>query len=316
MTTSPAVQQLSVESIFVGYGGPIVVRDVTMEVEHREFVTILGPSGSGKTTLLRAIAGYLRPATGIVAIAGTIASNERTWLPPERRRIGIVTQEGALFPHLDVAGNIAFGLRDKKKARVRVAEMLEMVDLSGLEKARPHELSGGQQQRVALARALAPGPSLVLLDEPFSSLDASLRFDVRTQVRRLLADIGTTAILVTHDQEEALSMADRVAVMSAGRIEQMDAPWTVYDDPTTLNPAVEGQAAAAAHARAAARLRLPNVPLVHQWRRPGHRAGRLHVRHLQRLARLRCHSEWRYVGRRWTHRIPTPHQRRHRLPRR
>ena len=114
MTTSPAVPQLSVESISVGYGGPIVVRDVTMEVEHREFVTILGPSGSGKTTLLRAIAGYLRPATGIVGIAGTIASNERTWLPPERRRIGIVPQEGALFPHLDVAGNIAFGLRDKK----------------------------------------------------------------------------------------------------------------------------------------------------------------------------------------------------------
>lgn len=237
MTTSPAVPQLSVESISVGYGRPIVVRDVTMEVEHREFVTILGPSGSGKTTLLRAIAGYLRPTTGIVTIAGTVASNERTWLPPERRRIGIVPQEGALFPHLDVAGNIAFGLRDKKKAWARVAEMLEMVDLSGLEKARPHELSGGQQQRVALARALAPGPSLVLLDEPFSSLDASLRFDVRTQVRRLLADIGTTAVLVTHDQEEALSMADRVAVMSVGRIEQVGAPWAVYDDPTTLNVA-------------------------------------------------------------------------------
>ena len=219
MTATPAVPQLSVENISVGYGEPTVVRDVTMEVEQREFVTILGPSGSGKTTLLRAIAGYLRPATGTVTIAGTIASNERTWLPPERRRIGIVPQEGALFPHLDVAGNIAFGLRDKKEARARVAEMLEMVDLLGLEKARPHELSGGQQQRVALARALAPAPSLVLLDEPFSALDVSLRIDVRTEVRRLLADIGTTAILVTHDQEEALSMADRVAVMSSGRIE-------------------------------------------------------------------------------------------------
>ena len=237
MTTSPAVPQLSLDNISVGYGGPIVVRDVSLEVEQQEFVTVLGPSGSGKTTLLRAIAGYLRPATGTVTIAGTIASNERTWLPPERRRIGIVPQEGALFPHLDVAGNIAFGLRDKKNARARVAEMLEMVDLSGLEKARPHELSGGQQQRVALARALAPAPSLVLLDEPFSSLDASLRIDVRTEVRRLLADIGTTAILVTHDQEEALSIADRVAVMSSGRIEQVDAPWTVYDDPSTLNVA-------------------------------------------------------------------------------
>ena len=237
MTATPAVPQLFVENISVGYGEAIVVRDVTMEVEQREFVTILGPSGSGKTTLLRAIAGYLRPATGIVTIAGTVASNERTWLPPERRRIGIVPQEGALFPHLDVAGNIAFGLRDKKKAGARVAEMLEMVELLGLEKARPHELSGGQQQRVALARALAPAPSLVLLDEPFSSLDASLRIDVRTEVRRLLADIGTTAILVTHDQEEALSMADRVAVMSSGRIEQVDAPLTVYDDPSTLSVA-------------------------------------------------------------------------------
>ena len=124
MTTSPAVPQLSLDDISVGYGGPIVVRDVSIEVEQQEFVTILGPSGSGKATLLRAIAGYLRPATGTVAIAGMIASNERTWLPPERRRIGIVPQEGALFPHLDVAGNIAFGLRDKKKARARVAEML------------------------------------------------------------------------------------------------------------------------------------------------------------------------------------------------
>jgi iron(III) transport system ATP-binding protein len=228
---------LSVEELIVGYGGAPVVNGVSLDVASNEFLAILGASGSGKTTLLRAIAGYLRPEQGSISIGGIVVSDSRsrTWLPPEKRRVGIVPQEGALFPHLDVAGNIAFGLRDRKQAKARVAEMLEMVDLAGLESARPHELSGGQQQRVALARALAPAPSLLLLDEPFSSLDAALRADVRSEVRALLADIGTATILVTHDQEEALSLADRVAVMSDGRIQQVAEPWMIYEQPATLD---------------------------------------------------------------------------------
>lgn len=229
---------LTIEDLVVGYGGAPVLRGVDVEVPDKEFLAILGASGSGKTTLLRSIAGYLRPTSGTITVSGELVAGPHTWVPPEKRRIGVVPQEGALFPHLDVAGNIAFGLpRDKKLTRERVDEMLEMVDLRGMAKIRPHELSGGQQQRVALARALAPEPSLVLLDEPFSSLDASLRSDVRTQVRSLLRDIGTTTILVTHDQEEALSLADRVAVMADGRLQQIDVPWAIYEQPANLTVA-------------------------------------------------------------------------------
>ena len=229
---------LTLAELVVGYGGPAVVRGVSLEVPDREFLAILGASGSGKTTLLRSIAGYLRPTSGTITVAGELVAGPHTFVPPEKRRIGVVPQEGALFPHLDVAGNIAFGLsRDKKRARARVDQMLEMVDLEGLARARPHELSGGQQQRVALARALAPEPALILLDEPFSSLDAALRTEVRTQVRELLRDIGTTTIVVTHDQEEALSLADRVAVMSEGRIEQIGSPWSIYEAPASLDVA-------------------------------------------------------------------------------
>lgn len=229
---------LTLDELVVGYGGPAVVRGVSLEVPDREFLAILGASGSGKTTLLRSIAGYLRPTSGTITVAGELVAGPHTFVPPEKRRIGVVPQEGALFPHLDVAGNIAFGLsRDKKHAHARVQQMLEMVDLEGLAKARPHELSGGQQQRVALARALAPEPALVLLDEPFSSLDAALRAEVRTQVRALLREIGTTTIVVTHDQEEALSLADRVAVMADGRIEQIGSPWSIYEAPASLDVA-------------------------------------------------------------------------------
>lgn len=229
---------LTVTDLVVGYGGPPVVRGVSLEVRDREFLAILGASGSGKTTLLRAIAGYLRPTSGTITVAGDIVAGPRTFVPPEKRRIGVVPQEGALFPHLDVAGNIAFGLsRDKKNSRARVDQMLEMVDLRGLGNARPHELSGGQQQRVALARALAPEPMLLLLDEPFSALDAALRSEVRTQVRALLREVGTASILVTHDQEEALSLADRVAVMAEGSIEQIGEPSTIYEKPASLEVA-------------------------------------------------------------------------------
>lgn len=229
---------LTLDELVVGYGGPAVVRGVTLDVPEREFLAILGASGSGKTTLLRSIAGYLRPTSGTITVDRQLVAGPHTFVPPEKRRIGVVPQEGALFPHLDVAGNIAFGLsHDKKHAHARVEQMLEMVDLQGLGKARPHELSGGQQQRVALARALAPEPALVLLDEPFSSLDAALRSEVRTQVRALLREIGTTTIVVTHDQEEALSLADRVAVMTDGRIEQIGSPWSIYEAPASLDVA-------------------------------------------------------------------------------
>jgi iron(III) transport system ATP-binding protein len=226
---------LQLRDLVVGYGGEPVVRGVSLDVNHGEFLAVLGASGSGKTTLLRAIAGYLRPTSGSISVEGEIVAGPHTWIPPEKRHIGVVPQEGALFPQLDVAGNIGFGLpRRERRTSKRVSELLEMVGLAGLEKARPDELSGGQQQRVALARALAPAPKLLLLDEPFSSLDAALRVEVRTEVHALLREIGTTSILVTHDQEEALSIADRVAVMSAGRIEQVDSPWRIYEAPSTL----------------------------------------------------------------------------------
>jgi iron(III) transport system ATP-binding protein len=229
---------LSLQDLVVGYGGPAVVRGVTLEVPAREYLAILGASGSGKTTLLRSIAGYLRPTSGEISVEGELVAGPHTFVPPEKRRIGVVPQEGALFPHLDVAGNIAFGLTgDKRRQRARVEELLDMVDLSGLAQARPYELSGGQQQRVALARALAPEPALLLLDEPFSSLDAALRSEVRTEVRELLRALGTTTIMVTHDQEEALSLADRVAVMAEGVIQQVGAPWSIYEEPSTLDVA-------------------------------------------------------------------------------
>ena len=229
---------LALRGLVVGYGGPPVVKGVDLDVPEKEFLAVLGASGSGKTTLLRSIAGHLRPTAGTIRVSGEMVAGPHTWVPPEKRRIGVVPQEGALFPHLDVAGNVAFGLSgDRKRRRERVDQMLEMVGLSGLAQARPHELSGGQQQRVALARALAPEPALILLDEPFSSLDASLRSDLRGQVRALLRQIGTTTILVTHDQEEALSLADRVAVMADGILQQVDAPWAIYETPANLTVA-------------------------------------------------------------------------------
>lgn len=230
-----AAPALKVRELVVGYGGPAIVQGVDLEVPRGEFLAILGGSGSGKTTLLRAIAGYLRPTSGEVEIDGRLVAGRDTWVPPEKRHIGVVPQEGALFPHLDVAANISFGLpRKERRTTERVSELLEMVGMIGMEHDRPHELSGGQQQRVALARALAPEPELLLLDEPFSSLDAGLRVEVRTEVHSLLREIGTTTVFVTHDQEEALSLADRVAVMSAGRIEQVDIPWRIYEAPSTL----------------------------------------------------------------------------------
>jgi iron(III) transport system ATP-binding protein len=199
---------------------------------------VLGPSGSGKTTLLRILAGFERAERGSVALAGKVVEDSHTHLPPERRRIGYVPQDGALFPHLNAAGNVGFGLSRQRRQQGRVDELLALVGLAGQGRRYPHQLSGGQQQRVALARALAVDPGLVLLDEPFSALDATLRAEVRADVQRVLRAAGTTAVLVTHDQNEALSLADRVAVLQDGRVAQCATPQELYAHP--LDPAVAG----------------------------------------------------------------------------
>jgi iron(III) transport system ATP-binding protein len=199
---------------------------------------VLGPSGCGKTTLLRAVAGFVTPDAGTVVVDDHVVFGPGADVPPERRGVALVPQEGSLFPHLDVAGNVAFGLpRDQRRGSRRVAEVLELVGLGGYSTRRPDELSGGQQQRVALARALAPNPRLVLLDEPFSALDAGLRGALRSDVRTALAATGATAVLVTHDQDEALSMADTVAVMDDGVVRMHATPEQVYTGPVDLGVA-------------------------------------------------------------------------------
>jgi iron(III) transport system ATP-binding protein len=214
----------------------VAVDGVDLEVQRGTTLALLGPSGCGKTTLLRLVAGFEHPDAGAVEIDGEPVAGAGAWVPPDRRRVGMVFQDYALFPHLDVADNIAFGLprslRRRRRRDACIADLLELVGLAGLGHRYPHELSGGQQQRVALARALAPEPSVILLDEPFSNLDASLRAQVRTDVQRILADACATAVFVTHDQEEALAVADEVAVMADGRIAQHGSPETLYHTPS------------------------------------------------------------------------------------
>jgi iron(III) transport system ATP-binding protein len=214
--------------------GPVrAVVDVTLEIRRGELMAVLGPSGCGKTTLLRLIAGFERPDAGRIAVGGRELAGPACFVAPERRRIGIVFQDYALFPHLSVESNVAFGLeRRPREERDRLTRRtLELVGLQHKAARHPHELSGGERQRVALARALAPGPELILLDEPFSSLDATLRAGLRREVELILRDAGATALLVTHDQEEALSLADRLAVMREGRIVQVGTPQEVYGRP-------------------------------------------------------------------------------------
>jgi iron(III) transport system ATP-binding protein len=227
MTGAPEQPALRVSQLRKSFGMVQAVDDVSFEVDHGGVLGVLGPSGCGKTTVLRLIAGFERPDAGTVEIGGRVVADTRRQLPPERRRVGMVFQEAALFPHLDVAANIGFGLPRPGHA-ARVAELTALVGLAGLSARMPHELSGGQQQRVALARALAPEPELVLLDEPFSGLDATLRAELRDEVREILRAAGATVVFVTHDREEALAMADRVAVMRAGRIEQVSTPAELY----------------------------------------------------------------------------------------
>ncbi|CAN5133458.1 ABC transporter ATP-binding protein [soil metagenome] len=214
------------------FGSTVAVDGVDLSVGEHEIVALLGPSGCGKTTLLRLLAGFLRPDAGRILLGGEVIAGDAVNLAPEDRRIGMVFQDFALFPHMRVAANVGFGLPRRTPDRAaRIAEIIAVAGLEGLEDRFPHQLSGGQQQRVALARALAPRPRVVLLDEPFSNLDAALRSQVRADVRRILTEQGMTAIVVTHDQDEALSLADRVVVMNSGRILQSDAPQVVYRQP-------------------------------------------------------------------------------------
>jgi len=219
------------------YGEPKhpAVSNVTLSVARGEILSLLGPSGCGKTTLLRLIAGFETPDGGSVAIGGREVANPYKQLPPEGRRVGFVFQDYALFPHLNVFQNVAFGLTGMSRAekRERTREILNLVGLTVFSRRFPHGLSGGQQQRVALARALAPRPAVVLLDEPFSNLDAALRGNTRAEVRRILEASGATTVLVTHDQEEAMTFADRLAIMRSGKLEQLGPPEAVYKEPRT-----------------------------------------------------------------------------------
>ena len=223
---------LSCRFVYKRFGRVRAVEGAELEVEEGHVMALLGPSGCGKTTLLRIIAGFETPDAGEVELAGRLLNGPRVFVPPEKRHVAMVFQDFALFPHMNVAANVAFGLPRGVDRRQRTGELLDLVGLNGLESRMPHQLSGGQQQRVALARALASEPKLILLDEPFSNLDPSIRARVRGEVKQLIQHIGITAVFVTHDQEEALSLAEQVAVMIDGRVRQVGAPEEVYTRPT------------------------------------------------------------------------------------
>ena len=252
--TNPA--ELRTEGLTKAFGGAPVLRDVSLSAPPGQITAILGASGSGKTTLLRLICGFERADSGVITLAGRKVAGPGLHIPPERRRVGYVAQEGALFPHLSVAENILFGLprRERRDGR-RADALLETVGLPTAYATRgPHQLSGGEQQRVALARALAPGPRLVLLDEPFSALDAALRIETRSAVAASLAQVNATSMLVTHDQAEALSLGYQVGVLRRGVLVQMDTPEMLYRRPVDIELAgfvgeavvVPGEAAGAA----------------------------------------------------------------------
>lgn len=230
-----ASECLRLEGVSLGFSaqGPPVLEGLNLQLARGEIGCLLGASGCGKTTALRVIAGFERIRQGRIVLNGAEVAAASRHVPPQQRGVGMVFQDYALFPHLDVAGNIGFGLSDSSREarKARIAELLELVELTAFAHVYPHRLSGGQQQRVAIARALAPKPGLLLLDEPFSSLDASLRESLAQAVRKILKSAGATALLVTHDQQEAFAVGDRVGVMQGGRLLQWDDAWSLYHQP-------------------------------------------------------------------------------------
>lgn len=230
---------LSLQSINKSFAGQPILKNLNLDVFQGELLAVLGNSGSGKTTFLRLISGFDSADSGVIEIGGRTVFGKGVNVLAEERKVGFVPQDAALFPHLNVTKNIEFGIHKLPSAErsARVAELLKLVDLVGFEERLPHELSGGQRHRVALARALAPKPDLILLDEPFSALDAELRVRLREDVRKVIAKTGTTAILVTHDQEEALSMASRVAILRDGEFAQIGKPNEIYQAPADVEMA-------------------------------------------------------------------------------
>jgi spermidine/putrescine transport system ATP-binding protein len=227
--------EIRLDELTKSFGGDVVAVDgIDLHMPAGEFFTMVGPSGCGKTTTLRMIAGFEQPTSGQILLDGV----DMAQVPPHKRNVNTVFQSYALFPHLDVAANVAFGLKykraTKEEQRQRVAQVLEVVQLTGYERRKPGQLSGGQQQRIALARALVLNPSVLLLDEPLGALDARLRKDLQVELKTLQSDLGITFVFVTHDQEEALTMSDRLAIMNGGRVEQAGAPRDVYEEPETV----------------------------------------------------------------------------------
>jgi len=228
---------IKIDGLNVDLGENKVLKNLSLLIPSQKFISVLGPSGCGKSTLLRSIAGFVAPKSGTIRFSSTLMSVSSVQVPPERRNVGYVPQEGALFPHLSVEKNISFGLAKSKQTQKRVKELMELMNLSNLEKRFPHQLSGGQQFRVAIARALAPAPNVMLLDEPFSSIDAQLREELRHEVKKILTETKTTTVLVTHDREESLVMSDLVALMRNGQIVQIGSPQDVYNNPAGLDMA-------------------------------------------------------------------------------
>jgi iron(III) transport system ATP-binding protein len=279
---------IELRDVSKGFGATPVLSGVDLSVPAGTIAAVLGASGSGKTTLLRLVAGFEQLDGGAISIAGALVDDGRRSVRSQQRGVGYVAQDGALFPHLTVAGNVGFGL--PRRERSATGELLELVGLSGLERRYPHELSGGQQQRVALARALATRPRVVLLDEPFSSLDASLRAELGRDVIRILTEAATTTVLVTHDQSEALALTDQIAVLEGGRVLVSDDPRALYGDPSDLTVATSiGEAnILAAHTQDGhARCALGNVPL----RAEGRPAPDGPARLLLRPEQLRLHRQ-------------------------
>lgn len=224
-----AIELKGITKTYSGSSRP-AIRDVSLTVAEGSLATLLGPSGCGKTTMLRLIAGFEWQDSGSISLKGKVVSDFHRKIPPEKRNVGMVFQDYALFPHLNVLDNVGFGYKERDR-KGRIEEVLDMVDLSGYEKRYPHQLSGGQQQRVALARALAPRPLLVLLDEPFSNLDADLRAHMRSEIRQILKETGTTAVFVSHDQKDALAISERIVVMREGAVQQEGTPQEIYQAP-------------------------------------------------------------------------------------